>query len=749
MYPDTNAVKAPLGARLATRAGIAPWVTTIFLSATLIFLVQPMYAKMATPLLGGSPSVWNVSLVCFQAALLAGYTYAHALARLRSVKMQVAIHAVLLLVAALALPLSISGMFGDPDPSRPILWLVGTFLVSIAPPFAILSATAPLVQNWYACTNRPDADDPYHLYAASNAGSLLGLIAYPVLMEPFASLTGQSLFWSGGYGVVAMLLVTCGLIAFAMSPRTAARAAPADTPDAPAETTSWRERLDWLLLSAVPSALLLGTTSHISTDIAAAPFLWAPPLIAYIATFIIVFSRRPLISTSTATRYLPHAVAIAVILMGIRAPGAVPVMVVIAAHLTVLFLAALCLHGTLADRRPPASRLTEFYLIMSLGGVLGSAFIALGAPVLFDDIIEYPLMLVAALLLRPAAEQGIASLRTHRTLTVTVIGLCFLTLVAVHTGLTVPGWVSSALALFLVAYAVLNAETRSLPALLMGAALFISMVSDPNARGVSERGFFGVVRISTDPETGLRLMTHGTTVHGAQYITDDGAPRPLTYYNPATPIGQAFTRLGSSARSVGVVGLGAGSVACYAQPGQTYTYYEIDPLVAKIARDPNQFTFLSECTPEARIVLGDARISLKDAPVGAYDLLLLDAFSSDSIPVHLMTREAMALYLSRLSDNGVLIFHISNRHVDLTRTVARIGAAENAVMRRQLFNPGKGADQTEASASLVIMLAKSESALAPFADDPRWTVLESDGKRPWTDDYSNLVGALLSGNGVH
>lgn len=726
--------------------GAAPWIATVFLSAGLVFLVQPMFAKMATPLLGGAPAVWNVALVCFQAALLAGYAYAHGLARISSVKTQVAIHGVLLAAAAFALPMTISTLFGAPDPAHPILWLAGTFLVSIAPPFAIISATAPLIQSWYAKSGRPDADDPYHLYAASNAGSLIGLSAYPLLLEPFTAVSQQSLFWSLGYGALALLILSCGLLAMRANTQSAALVSHAAT-SAPSRLTDrsavWRERCTWLLLSAIPSGLLLGATTHISTDVASAPFLWAPPLMAYIATFIIVFSKKPIIPNEVAAKYLPHLIALAVALLALGGMLEAPLALSLATHIGVLFLTALVLHGALANLRPSAKRLTEFYLIMSAGGVIGAGVIALIAPVVFNGIWEYPLMLLGALLLRPMPETLKESYTNDRAL-IGLIGACLIVFALLGlSGVDIGPRYASIGALIAVAAAILRTNSRLVPAIALAAALIIGWVGSPTRGGINERGFFGVVRTVTWEHKSLRMMIHGTTLHGAQRTDEAGAPTPLSYYHKDAPIGQVFSALRGQTRHAGVVGLGVGSVACHIAPGTEVTYYEIDPIVARVAKDASRFNFLSECTPDAPIVLGDARLTLANAAPATYDLLLLDAFSSDAVPAHLMTREAMALYLSRLSDDGILIFHISNRHLDLMPTLARVGASEGAVMKVQNYRTENADVYQGAISSDVVMIAKSDEAFGHFNDDPRWRPLTSDGKRPWSDDFSNIIGALL------
>ncbi|MCA8897661.1 MAG: fused MFS/spermidine synthase [Hyphomonas sp.] len=730
--------------RLSDRAGAAPYVATVFLSAALVFLVQPMFAKMALPLLGGAPAVWNVSLVCFQAALLVGYAYAHLLARIRRVSVQVGLHAALLLLAGLCLPLSISTLFGTPDTTRPALWLIGTFTVSIAPPFAVISATAPLIQSWYARSGRHDAADPYHLYAASNVGSLIGLAAYPLLLEPLTRLGVQTNIWAAGYGVLALLLVFSGLISLRgnlLAPASGASVANAGGAAHPA----WRERLVWLMLAAVPSGLLVGVTTHISTDVASAPFLWAPPLMAYIGTFIIVFSSRPAVSHEAALRYLPFAVASAAALIAFHGIARIPLLLNLFAHILSLFLIALAMHGELAARRPHAGRLTEFYLIMSAGGVLGAAFSGLLAPVIFTGVYEYQILLVAALLLYPVASSWRGVLRRDGELAIVLIGVAMLGMGAREAGYHFhPNLYRTALML-MIAAALLFRGRRLVPAAAISAAFVLGASARPDAEIAAERGFFGVVRAFDLSDGSLRIMAHGTTKHGAERMSEAAHPVPRSYYYADAPIGQVFTALAPEVHRVGVVGLGVGSVACYRRPGQSYTFFEIDPVVVRMASDPSLFTFLSSCAPDERIVLGDARITLAQDNGGTFDLLLLDAFSSDTVPAHLLTREAMALYLSHLSDNGVIVFHISNRHMNLAPVVARVGAAEGAVMLEQVYNAGtpEQRQETGADSSQVVILAKSPEALARFTADPRWHELQADGKRPWSDDYSNIVGTLI------
>ncbi len=739
----TEAVSAPTRSASAmfSKLGASPYVATVFLSAALVFMVQPMFAKMATPLLGGSPNVWNVSLVCFQAALLLGYAYAHTLNHfVKSVRTQVLIHGGFLLAAAFVLPFQLSGALGEPDSTQPTLWLIGVFTLSIAPPFAVISATAPLIQSWYSHSGRADAHDPYHLYGASNIGSLLGLAAYPLLLEPLFPLAMQGQAWTLGYGILAILLVASGWLA-AQGPGRGQAVIASETlvrtaTDMPARAV-WKQRLWWITLAFIPSSLLVGVTTHIATDVASAPFLWAPPLMLYIGTFIIVFAKRPPISLTSSVRYLPLAVGAAV--LALPSVSGVPLMLSFVLHLGVLFMAALVCHGLLAEDRPEASRLTEFYLLMSLGGVLGGAFNALLVPQIFNSVTEYPIMLIAVLLVRPEARwMGTGRTRVWATAAVVaLVAAIVMRLVQGEDQATLTYRVLLALAVLGV---VLGRECRAAPAIAAACAWGVGLAANPVTGGISERGFFGMVKVIDRGEH--RVMMHGTTLHGAQYLSGEDRLRPTTYYAPEAPIGQVFSAHQAPGR-VGVIGLGTGSVACYAREGQDYTYFEIDPLVAKFASDPAYFTYLSECTPNPDIVLGDGRLTLAAQPEGDFELLLIDAFSSDAVPAHLLTRQAIDLYLSRLTENGILVMHVSNNHMKLESVVARIADDLGVPARYQFFGTSaETADNYRAQASQVVVLAKSDAALARIDNDPRWSVLTGDGKRPWTDDYSNIIGAI-------
>ncbi|WOI54360.1 fused MFS/spermidine synthase [Parvularcula sp. LCG005] len=734
-----SAIVSPRTSFQTSRVGVLPYALTIFLSAALIFLVQPMFAKMVLPILGGAPSVWNVTLVCFQAALLLGYLYAHLLSRLASLRLQIIIHAIVVIMAASVLPLGLTGMLGDPDPHRPALWLSAAFALSIAPPFTALSATAPLIQSWYSRSGRPDAADPYYLYGASNIGSIIGLVAYPVLLEPLMSLSGQSFVWSSAYVLVGAALIACGWLAFNTGRHAGPNHTAGTVEDCPAP--NWRERLTWLTLAFVPSSLLVGATTHITTDVAAGPFLWAPPLIAYIGSFIIVFSKAGPRATRWAVSVAPYVTA-ALLLFLCHNLFAAPLLPMLLLNITMVLVAGLVCHGTLAARRPSTAHLTEFYLIMSLGGVIGGAFNALLAPVLFNDVVEYPLVLLALLVLLP----GTRGTWQRKDLAIATLSVLAVLAALAVTSATDRSGAIGALYILLVMPIVMmliSKDHRYLPTFAGALAYFGSgIVSAQHTPTLAtERGFFGVV--SVDEVDGLRRMIHGTTVHGAQYTDEVGRPTPLMYYHPDTPIGQAYAAFADKPRT-GAVGLGVGASACLLSPNQSVTFFEIDPVVVRTAQNTDWFTFLSQCAPEAPIVLGDGRLTLMQASPASLDLLLIDAFSSDVVPTHLLTREAMRGYVSRLSDDGVLIFHISNRYMDLEPVLARIAEAEGLVMRAQRFQPDHAGDGLSILPTHAVVLARATSDLAALDTDARWRHVQSDGGRPWTDDYINMLGVLLA-----
>ncbi|HYF21928.1 MAG TPA: fused MFS/spermidine synthase [Caulobacteraceae bacterium] len=745
----------------APRTPVAPilFAVAIFTSAALVFTVQPMIAKMILPKLGGSAAVWNTSMVFFQAALLAGYGYAHALQRVSSLRTQVAIHLGLLALAALFLPLHVSGALGDPRPDAPIAWLLGVLALSVGAPFAALSATAPLLQAWYARVRagEPDAKNPYVLYAASNLGSFIALLAYPIVLEPLLRLHEQTLAWTIGYGLFAALVV--GLAALAWSRREQGADA------APLERTApvaWREKLIWVLLAAAPSSLMLGVTTHLATDVASAPFLWVAPLALYLLTFVVAFSDKPAIPLKLTLPIQAGLIAPCVVLLPFSTGNWG---MIFALHLATFFFTALMCHQLLAGRRPPPDRLTEFYLLLSLGGVLGGAFNALLAPVIFDVVREYPLVLLLVLLARPWGQGRIPTWTWYWVVTALVMALIPQGLFALMRAW--PEWIREGALAGVFTWAGIERASQWLlaagafcafflrkRALLMLGVLAMLTLSAHSVAGRYDwvddaRSFFGVLRVARyqDPTYGeIRMLLHGTTLHGAQIAAPENRCAPILYYASTTPLGQALITVQGRkpAADIGVVGLGTGSIAAYKRMSDALTYYEIDPLVERFARDPRRFSYLDGCAKGSPVgvVLGDARLTLAREPAGKFDLLVVDAFSSDSVPTHLLTVEALKGYLRVLKPDGVVVLHLSNRNLEITTpAIATAKAAGAPVLHQVYFEQDRGSEMLEASTEALV-IGKSRAALEPFLADGRWKIPSPSRTRPWTDDYTNLIGAL-------
>ncbi|MBN8606893.1 MAG: fused MFS/spermidine synthase [Caulobacterales bacterium] len=862
---------------LARRAAAPIFALALFSSAALIFVLQPLFGRMVTPLLGGSPAVWNTSMAFFQAALLVGYLYAHLLARVRDLRIQAAVHAFVLLGAWFFLPIHVSAAFGPPNSEQPALWLVGVLALSVGAPFAAASATAPLLQAWYARTGRADAHDPYYLYAASNLGSFIGLLAYPALIEPWLGAQAQSGAWTAGYALVAAMVVLCAAMGVSASAGEAPVAGENAAASAPSALT-WRRRGYWVAAAAVPSALSLGVTQHISTDVASAPMLWVIPLALYLATFVIAFARGS--EKLIPSTLLIHPIALAFLLISYYASG--NWIGSVAGILTGFFFSALICHLAVAQSRPDAKHLTEFYLYVSLGGVLGGVFAGLLAPAIFNNVYEYPLALAAACLFRPRAQVDMPRLTdasVAASVAVTLLSLfmvlrfeivdcvivlgalgaacamvaagwggedkppeyryAFLGAAAVHAGLVI--WVAfhldeifirsivegsarlqihqpwgvlliatsmlvlmfsvhgttqrrrdgeSAIAdyalgatipslLFVLMLVLMGARldaqaivtisiflcgiavffNRGRPIMMAGVVLVsFVLIFLEDARGAriitQERSFFGVLRTRvlddpSDPQVPpLRILLHGTTIHGAQLAAPGLTRQPLTYYHPRTALGEAI--LGGlstgDTSSLALIGLGTGSTACLTRPDDALTIFEIDPAVVRLAARPGgDFTYVQECQPNARVELGDARLQMAEEPDGQFDVIVVDAFSSDAIPAHLLTREAIAMYLSKTSERGIVVLHLSNRNLALVSEAARVAAALNAPA---LYRISDRFEQPYVSyygglAASVMIIARSPQTLTNLVlPSNDWRVFEAPPGRAWTDDYINLPRAL-------
>ena len=743
---------------------LTPWLfaVAIFTSAALVFVVQPMVTRLVLPMLGGSPAVWNTAMVFFQTALLAGYGYAHLLQKLGSMRVQLGMHLALLLAAAVTLPLSISGVTGAPDPSAPILWLLATLALSVGAPFAVLSATAPLLQAWYARVRAGHADgqNPYTLYAASNLGSFLALLAYPVVVEPLAALSGQRWGWSGGYLLFVLMIATLAAVVWfrradrALEPARLVRSPP----------VAWLERGKWVLLAAAPSSLMLGVTAHLSTDVASAPFLWVIPLALYLLTFVIAFQTRPWIPLPVTLAVAGALGAVCVSFTAFRT-GAWPLM--FALHLATFFFLALMCHQRLAERRPPPDRLTEFYLLMSLGGVVGGAFTALLAPVIFNMVWEYPLVLVLVALARPWNRDEV---RKWEILTfVGAVVVCaappFLSAVFQadwdlawafnrHFDWRMEQLTQVILMVAMIGAFLLRDRTPAFVILLALITLSAQYIARGYDWSYSERSFFGVMRVANvpDPRLGgdVHVLMHGTTLHGAQARAPAFECRPTLYYAPTTPIGQATQLVQSrgAAANIGVVGQGSGAMAAYKRPGDTLTFFEIDPMVDRLSRDPDWFTYISRCAAgPVRTVLGDARLTMAHEPAGTYDLLIIDAFSSDAVPTHLLTVEAIDGYLKLLKPDGVVVLHLSNRNLDITLPADAAARALGVPGRHSIYIETPDSPVMAEASTEALALSPTSAGLADFRPDGGWRTLADADVRPWTDDYVNLFGAMVRGMG--
>src|SRR5262245_11895430 len=725
---------------------LATFTVAIFVSAALLFVVQPMFTKMVLPRLGGAPSVWSVAIVFFQAALLAGYAYAHLLTRFAPGRTSVIIHVAVMVAACFALPLSIAAGWGRPPEVGEALWLIGLFIVSIGLPFFALSANGPLLQAWFARTDHPAAKDPYFLYVASNIGSFLALVSYPLAVEPLVRLGDQTRLWSAGFYVLIALIAGCGVLLWRSADK-APSAATEDAVEAPPPT--WRDAATWIALAAVPSGLLVGVTAHISTDVAAVPLLWVLPLALYLLTFVIVFQRRPIIPHWLVVEAQPIFL-LALIAVIFFTPFETIVWI-IALHLVVFFVCVLMCHGELARRRPAPRYLTGFYLWMAAGGVIGGIAAALVAPRLFNWVAEYPILLALTVLCRPGL--ALPSDRHNRYLLFGAIAAAVLALVllakfpyAIEDKLF-----QTAIGALLVA-SVLFWQSPLPFAVIVAFVLIASHVAYDQSI-MRLRSFFGVHKITETSDGRFRLLTHGTTLHGGQRIYSDegqpidGRPEPLLYYYDNSDIAQAIdavrSRVGGPIRYA-VIGLGSGALACRAEPADTVHYYEIDPTSIRIARDPKLFTFLSECGSNVQITLGDARLTLAEAPAGAYDLIIVDAFCSDAIPIHLLTREAMAIYRDKAGAHVMVVMHVSNRHLELASVVAGIAAA-NGLMTR--INDSADLDETAHPykfSGTVAAVAKSEEDFGALAQRKDWELKEPDPNQwVWTDDYCNIVGSVM------
>ena len=761
---------------------------TLLVSAALVFLIQPMIARFLLPLAGGTPAVWNVTQMFFQLSLLGAYLYAHVAIRRLGVRRQALVHLIVMAIPLVVLPIGVPAGSGPPQGGE-IFWLLGVLATTVGLPFFVVASTAPMVQRWLAAMDHPRAADPYFLYRASNVGSIIGLVGYPLAAEPQLRLGEQGALWGIGYGLLFALVLACAATLF-LSASTIADHAVADPmeeePD-PAERPTPLTGLRWAALGFVPSSLMLGVTGFLTTDLAPIPLLWVIPLSLYLLSFIIVFSpatRAPIVYRVSLYLLPPLALVLAIALIyELRTPFRL----IIVLHLVFFFVAALVCHGRLASERPHPRFLTGFYLWLALGGALGGTFNALVAPLVFDGRTEYPLAVVLACLCLPAGAMAGSLERAREFLASMLLGRKIepagsspqapptrerTAALELRLDVILPLVIGAVL---LAALYMLGAENAGEPSTrrnvvyglmaigclamvgrplrfgLSVAAVFVAAAIASSASTLvieSDRSFFSDLKVESYGEGRYKRLLHGTTLHGAE-LQIPGAPlTPITYYHPTSPVGEVVNvlRRRGLTRNSAVVGLGTGSMACHSRRGERWTFYEIDPLVERIARNPRLFTFLSQCRGSFDVVLGDARISLAREPQSRYGLITLDAFSSDAIPTHLLTQQAIELYRARLAPGGVLAFHISNRYLELEPVLGDLARAtrmtcfsriDNATDRRGRPQPGK-------TLSHWVMLARRRSDLGRLPRErARWRACESGASaEPWSDDYSNILNVV-------
>jgi hypothetical protein len=835
------------------------WAFTLatFLSALLLFSIQPMFAKMVLPVLGGSPSVWAVAMCFFQAALLAGYCYAHVLITKLPLKMSGLIHLCLCLLAFVALPIRLPALMGEPPAGEPYLWQLGLFAVAVGLPFMAVAANAPLFQAWFARTGHAQGRDPYFLYAASNLGSLIALLGYPFLLEPIYGVRALSVMWAVGYAaLVAAIAFVFMLVRKRLDAAPAVRGTASDMTqrvDAfiadPDPTLA--DRLKWVGLAMIPSALLTAFTTHVTTDVASAPLLWVLPLALYLLTFVLVFREKVIVLAPLAAivwalafallwqrgvlfgmefSWIGAALLAAILaaafamifdlmrgfgvdgmrwLLGLHLAAVVAALLVLAQTrnegwfvtaplgMLVFFASAMVAHRTLYEARPAASHLTGFYLYMSLGGALGGLVTALAAPKLFSEVFEYPLLLALTMACRPSALDWFKR-KEGQSRFDAIVPLWLIAAAGIlayywvpwllreypswSSMWTDPGSITSGAALWftwpylqlkrLISWSFSHGAAAMMAGLMglllllawrhpqrqliaaLGMVGAVTLLPSSVRKGEAQRSYFGVYRVMLSADGQWNTLVHGTTLHGAQRVRDEtGNPvadiTPATYYHPASPMAKSVDMAREIATEqnrkgrFGVIGLGTGSLACQASEGEDWRFFEIDPVMIDIAVKSESFTFVENCQPRAEIVIGDARLTMAKQPSASYDLIIVDAFSSDAVPVHLMTAEALAMYVDKLTPTGAVLLHISNRYLDLDGV---LGATAPLVpgLYGTIVSDDTSDGSYAQSTSTVALFSRNADALDRFKTIGPASDLDSGGLRGWTDDYSDILGPFTS-----
>ncbi len=722
------------------------FLVTIFLGSGLLFVVQPLVAKMILPLFGSAPAVWLTAMLFFQASLLLGYLYAHSLTRWLPLRWQGLVHSALILGALFLLPPTIPEGYAPPAVRYPNLALLVLLGAVVGVPFVILSANAPLLQSWFARARHPLSKDPYFLYVGSNFGSLVALLSYPLFWERWFHLVEQARLWAFAFAGVWLLVVGCGVIAVRRGDgESEGFVNPVREEVAP---LPWGLRFLWLACAFVPSSFLLGVTHYLTSNVTPVPLLWVLPLSLYLVTFMIAFARKRVLSSVLVGRVFPLvATGLALLLI---LESSEPAVALALFHLGVFVLLALLGHLRLAETRPSPTHLTEYYLWIALGGVLGGLFNGLLAPMVFRGLVEYPLALVLGCALVPWR------LGEHRHWATWVypLALAVLTLGvhygAYYSGLR-PGWLQMGLTLGVPLFLAFLASPYPLRfAVSLGAVLFVSGFMSSPAGGrvlVAERSFFGVHRIVERRNGHYYALLHGVILHGLQSTDPTRREVPLAYYYPTSPLGRALTALNEKGGpyKLGIVGLGTGASAVYGRAGDEYVFFEIDPVVVELARDSGYFSYLANSRAEIRYVLGDARLTLAKEPDSYYDVLVLDAFSSDSIPAHLLTLEAVEIYLRKLKEGGILLFHISNKYLDLRPVMASVAQELNlpCSLYDDTFLDEEEKRLGKLPSKWVLMGKGKEGHFEVVSQFSGWEPLKpSQSYRVWTDDFYDIVSVF-------
>ncbi len=721
---------------------------TLLISAFLLFWIQPLIGKVILPVLGGTPAVWNTCMMFFQGALLLGYAYVHFSVRLLN-RWQSLLHLLLILLALWLLPIPTQLLENPPTQSNPLFWLIGSLIQTIGLPLLVISATAPLLQIWYTYTQRHSAKDPYFLYSASNLGSMLGLLCFPFLLEPTLTLIYQNWLWSVGFGLLGLLVIACrASIRYTSKISLPQTKAPEDHSDStpPLLKPNLNARIRWILLAFVPSSLLLSTTTILTTDIAAVPLFWVIPLALYILSFIIVFAKRPWISHNWIIRNQTYFFIPLLLLPFIQfySPSYIPFFIPI--YLIVFFVMALVCHGELVRLRPQITHLSEFYLWIAIGGLLGSMFNVLLAPMIFKNYTEFALVFGLGCLLRPHLTQLSSAEKTMDhwiQISSALVITAFLLFIVhfIHTPI-----VFFLLYLMPVAY-ILGYPERTLQFGLSIIVILLLMSQMIGTRYVMEtfniidqkRNFFGITKVVDLPSNQMRMLIHGRIIHGIQSLNPELKLKTSGYY---TPLKSIFTALSQQNPhlEIAVAGLGAGKLACFARPSDTMVFYEINPDIVSIAK--NHFDFLKHCPPQWKVILGDARLSLKRSP-DHFQLIILDAFSSDSVPIHLMTLEATEMYLKKLTPNGILLFHISNHYLNLAPVLSAIAHHLDLAALTYHDSEARWASNPKFGSRWVAM-AKQPKTLE-FLKKSGWKPLTYQPNAPiWTDHFSNILSVFIN-----